>query len=86
MTPKTKMSGEKCDKATFCEFGWYQWVYCRGTSVNFSGENIFLGMYCGPSIGVRAALIVKILRNNGQQVHRYIVPHIGYCIRLIGET
>ena len=37
ITPETKMLGETSDITTFCEFGWYQWVYFRDTSVTFPG-------------------------------------------------
>ena len=43
MTPKTKMSGETSDITNFCEFGLYQWVYFRDTSVTFPGDNLVLG-------------------------------------------
>ena len=38
--------------------------------MNFHGEKLLLGRYCGPSIGIGHALTANILRNNGQQVHR----------------
>ena len=71
MTPKTQMSGETSDISTFCEFGWYQWVYFRDTSVDFPGNTLVIGRYCGPSIDVGPALTAKILRKNWQQVHSY---------------
>ena len=39
--------------------------------MTFPGDKLVLGSYCGPSIDVGPALTSKILRNNGQQVHRY---------------
>ena len=38
--------------------------------MTFSGDKLVLGRYCGPSIDVGPALTAKILRKNGQQVHR----------------
>ena len=70
MTPETKMSGKTSDITTFCEFGCYQWVYFRDTYVTFPGYKWVLGRYYGPSIDVGTALTAKIIRNNGQQVHR----------------
>ena len=70
MTPETKMSGEKSDITTFCEFGWYQWVYFRDTSMTFPGDKLVLGRYCGPSIDVGNELNEKMRRKNGQQVYR----------------
>ena len=70
MTTETKISGETSDITTFCAFGWYQWVYFRDTYVTFPGYTLVLGRNCGPSIDVGTILTAKILRNNGQQVHR----------------
>ena len=39
--------------------------------MTFPGEKLVLGRYCGPSIDVGTALTAKILRKNGQQVHRF---------------
>ena len=71
MTSKTNISGETSDITTFCEFGWYQWVYFRNKYVTFHGDKMVIERYCEPSIGVGTALTDKILRKNGQQVHRY---------------
>ena len=37
ITPETNISGETSNITTFCEFGWYQWVYFRDTSMTFPG-------------------------------------------------
>ena len=42
MTPETKISGETSDITTFCEFGWYKWVYFRDTYVTFPGDNLVI--------------------------------------------
>ena len=42
MTTKTNMSGETSDITTLCEFGCYQWVYFRSTSVTFTGNKLVL--------------------------------------------
>ena len=65
------MSDVSTDITTFYEFWWYQWVYFRDTSVTFPGDKLVLGSYCWPIIYVGPALTVKILRKNGQQVHRF---------------
>ena len=70
MTPETKMSRETSDLTTFYEFGWYQWDYFRDKSVTLPGDKLVLWRYCGPIIEVEPELTTKILRNNGQQVHR----------------
>ena len=38
--------------------------------MTFPGYKLIIGRYCGTSIDVGPALIAKILRKNGQQVHR----------------
>ena len=73
MNLETNMLGESYGITTFCKFRWYHWVYFRDTSVTFPGDKLVLGRYCGPSIDVGPALTAKIMRNNGQQVHIYII-------------
>ena len=34
------------------------------------GDKLVIGRYCGPNIAVGTSLNAKVLRNNGQQVHR----------------
>ena len=38
--------------------------------MTFPGDKLVLGRYCGTIIDVGTALTAKIMRNNGQQVHR----------------
>ena len=71
MNPDTKISGETSDITIFCRFGWYQWVYFRDTYVTVPRYKLVLVRYCGPSIDVGPVLTAKIMRKNGQQVHRY---------------
>ena len=66
MTPETKMSGETSDITTLCEFGWYQWVYFRDTSMTFPGDKLVLGRYSGTSIYIGPALTANIMIKNGE--------------------
>ena len=68
--PETIMSGETSDISQFCEFEWYEWVYFRDTVVSFPEDKLVLGRYLGPSIDVGPALTAKILKQNGEIVHR----------------
>ena len=68
--PETIMSGETSDISQFCELEWYQWVYFRDTQVSFPDDKLVLGRYLGPSIDVGPALTAKILKSNGEVVHR----------------
>ena len=68
--PETIMSGETSDISQFCEFEWYEWVYFRDAAVSFPEDKLVLGRYLGPSIDIGPALTAKILKQNGQVVHR----------------
>ena len=68
--PETIMSGETSDISQFCEFEWYEWVKFRDSAVQFPEDSLVLGRYLGPSIDVGPALTAKILKQNGEVVHR----------------
>ena len=68
--PETVMSGETSDISQFCEFEWYEWVYFRDQTVSYPEDKLVLGRYLGPSIDVGPVLTAKILKDNGQIVHR----------------
>ena len=68
--PETVISGETSDISQFCEFGWYEWVFFRDTAVSYPDDREVLGRYLGPSIDVGPAMTAKILKENGQVVHR----------------
>jgi hypothetical protein len=67
--PETLVSGETSDISPFCELEWYQWVKFRDTQTPFLNDKM-LGRYLGPSFDVGPAMCVKILKSNGQIVHR----------------
>eukprot|EP00804_Cyclotella_cryptica_P017277 CCRYP_016828-RA/>CCRYP_016828-RA protein AED:0.02 eAED:0.02 QI:0/0/0/1/0/0.5/2/0/461 len=68
--PETIMSGETSDLSQFCEFEWYEWVKFRDSAVRSPEDSLVLGRYLGPSIDVGPALTGKILKQNGEVVHR----------------
>ena len=68
--PETIMSGETSDISQFCEFEWYQWLKFRDTAVSYPDDKVILGRYLGPSIDIGPALTAKILKSNGEVVHR----------------
>jgi hypothetical protein len=68
--PETVMSGETSDISTFCQHEWYEWVKFRDTTIDFPEDKVVLGRYLGPSIDVGPAMTAKILKANGEVVHR----------------
>jgi hypothetical protein len=69
-TPETMLSGETADISEFAEFGWYDWVKFRDTNVPYPEDKLVLGRYLGPSTDIGPAMTAKILKQNGQYVHR----------------
>ena len=64
------LTGETADISEFAEFGWYDWIKFRNTVVVYPEDNLVLGRYLGPSTDIRPAMMAKILKSNGQYVHR----------------
>lgn len=68
--PETYMTGETADISQISEFGFYQWVMFRDSSVSFPEDDMVLGRWLGPSRDVGPAMSAKILKANGEVVHR----------------
>ena len=68
--PATVISGETSDISTFCQHSWYEWLKFRDTTIAFPDSKEVLGRYLGPSIDIGPAMTAKILKANGQVVHR----------------
>ena len=64
------LSGKTADISEFAEFGWYDWVKFRDTNVPYPEDKLVLGRYLGPSTDIGPAMTAKILKRNGQTVHR----------------
>jgi hypothetical protein len=66
------MSGETADISQFCELIFYEWILYREESklVAYLNENPALGRYLGVAIDVGPAMTAKILKANGQVIHR----------------
>ena len=71
-TPQTVMSGETADISQSCKLSFYKWVmfWEQSKLVPFPDENPTLGRYLGVAINVGPAMTAKILKANGQVVHR----------------
>ena len=69
-TQETIMTGNTADINQICQFGWYNWVMFRDSVATFPDETMVLGHYLGPAPDVGSAHTVKILKSNGQVVHR----------------
>ena len=68
--PETLVSGETPDISEFASFQWYEWVKFRDQQVSFPHDNFVLGRYLGPSFDIGPAMTAKILKKNGEYVHR----------------
>jgi hypothetical protein len=68
--PETIMSDGTADISQFCKFGWYDWVMFRDTVPQCPDDKMTLGRWLGPVIDVGSALTMKILKQNGEVVHR----------------
>mmetsp|Transcript_37601 Transcript_37601/g.53010 ORF Transcript_37601/g.53010 Transcript_37601/m.53010 type:complete len:1380 (-) Transcript_37601:246-4385(-) len=68
--PETFMTGETADISEIAEFGWYDWVMFRDTTIPYPEDKVVLGRYLGPSTDVGPAMTAKVLTINGQVRHR----------------
>ena len=59
-TPETFVSSETADISEFVEFGWYDWVMFRYTTVSYPGSKHQLGRYCGSAYDIGLAMTAKI--------------------------
>ena len=69
-TPETVLSGETSDISQFCELSFYEWVMFRDEPVRYPDDNPVLGRFLGIAIDVGPAMTAKILKSNGEVLHR----------------
>ena len=62
--------GETPDISEFASYQWYEWIKFRDQQVAFPHDNFVLGIYLGPSFDIGPAMTAKILKKNGEYVHR----------------
>ena len=74
--PKTKLRGETANITHISEFGWYNWVYYKENAVTYPYDKSLLGQWLGPSMDIGPTLCAKILKSNGQRVHRSSYHHL----------
>ena len=68
--PETIISGETAEVSPLAQLGWYEWCMFRDTAVPFPDDKMILGRYLGPSIDIGPAMTAKILKANGEVLHR----------------
>ena len=68
--PETVMSGETADISKFAEYSWYEWIKFRDTTVAYPETKLTLRRYLGLSTDIEPAMTAKIIKANGQYVHR----------------
>ena len=54
----------------FREHGFYDWVKFTDNPIQCPYKNPVLGRYLGPAIGVGPEMTAKIMRVNGEVVHK----------------
>ena len=68
--PETVILGGTSDISQFCEHGFYDWVMFRYKPIQHPDQNTVLGRYLGPAIDVGPEIKDKIMKGNGELVHR----------------
>ena len=68
--PETVMLGGTSDISQFCKHGFYGWVMFRDDPIQYPDENPVLGIYLGPEIYVSPEMTSKIMKGNGEVLHR----------------
>ena len=71
-----KLRGETANITHICEFGWYDWVYYKENAVTQPDDKWLLGWWLGPSMDIGPTLCTKILKSNGQHMHRSSYCHL----------
>ena len=74
-TPETKLKGSTSDISTIAEFSWYDWCMFLDDHT-YPADNWVLGRWLGPSQDFGPAMCAKLLKHNGQQVHRSSYRHL----------
>ena len=64
------MSGKTSHISQFCEFEWFEWIIFQDKTGSYPNDYFTLGRNLGPSIDIGPALMVKIIKENGQILHR----------------
>ena len=64
------MLGGTSDIRQFYEHGFYDWVMFRDYLIQYFDKNTALGRYLGPAIDFGPATMAKIMKANGEVVHR----------------
>ena len=68
--PETVMLGGTSDISQFCEYGFYDWFIFRDDMIQDPDENQVLDQYLGREIDVVPEMIAKIMKINGEVLHR----------------
>jgi hypothetical protein len=63
--PATYMGNGTSDISSFCEYGWYDWIYYRDEKAEFPQDAEILGRYLGPAPDIGGEMCMKILTNKG---------------------
>ena len=68
--PVTVILGGTSDISQFYENGFYDWILLRYEPIQYPDENTILGRYLGLAINIGPEMRDKIIKTNGEFVHR----------------
>ena len=68
--PETIMSSATSDISQFCWLEWFKWVMFQDKTATYPNEHFKLDRYLGLSIDIGLALMAKIIKEDGQVLHR----------------
>ena len=74
-TPETKLKGLTSDISTIAKFSWYDWCMFLDDHT-YPADNWVLGHWLGPSQDIGPAMCAKLLKCNGQVIHRSSYQHL----------
>ena len=68
--PEPIMSGKTSDISQFCELEQFEWLMFQDKAAAYPNDHFRLNRYLGLSIDIGPALMAKIIKENGQVLHR----------------
>ena len=70
LTPQSMVNPQTPDISRIAEFPWYAWIWWHDQLAPFPIPRKTLGRYLGPTKDIGPVLTAKILKPNGQVIHR----------------
>ena len=74
--PQTLVDGTTFDISNLAEFGWYDWIKYRDTTVSWPLDDYALGRWLGPAPTIGNEMAMYILKDNGEVIIRTTLRHL----------